>query len=334
MLLFVPAMLLLGCRRNSKYENLRDRAYPVEIEVVDHSRHTAMGSYVGEIKAETAIPLIFPMGGQLTSIRVQSGQSVSKDDIIATVDPTQAQSLYESAEAMLRQAEDAYERLKPVYEGGGISEVKWVEMQTNLQKARSMATSAQKRLSECTLRAVCDGVIDLYDVEVGQHVAIAQPIGSLVDMSSMRAEFTVPESEVGIITRGSTVQIYVPALNKTHEAKVDSKSVTAGQLAHTFNVSVILTDKDASEHLLPGMVCRARVQKEHLEGYIISSGCVQTQQYGHSVWVVRNGRTERVVIKIGDFVENGVLVTEGITAGDTVVSKGYQKMFQGARVSF
>jgi multidrug efflux pump subunit AcrA (membrane-fusion protein) len=82
------------------------------------------------------------------------------------------------------------------------------------------------------------------------------------------------------------------------------------------------------------MVCRAKISKEHVNGYIISSGCVQTQRNGHSVWVLRNGRTERVMIQIGDFVENGVLVTEGLTAGDTVISKGYQKMFQGARVSF
>lgn len=334
LLLLVPVMMLMGCRKKSKYEYLRDRAFPVEIEVVGQSSHTAVGSYVGEIKAETSIPLVFPMGGQLTGIYVQSGQRVYKGQVLATVDSTQAQAFCESSRAMLRQAEDAYERLKPVYEGGGISEVKWVEMQTNLQKARSMAISAEKRLEDCTMRAAYDGIVDLYDVEVGQQLAIAQSIGALIDMSGMRAEFTVPESEVGIISRGSDVEIYVPALNLSYKAKVDSKSVTAGKLAHTFKVSVVLTDKGAAEYLLPGMVCRALVQKQHLEGYIISSGCVQTQKNGHSVWVLRNGRTERVMIQIGDFVENGVLVTSGLQAGDTVVAKGYQKMFQGARVSF
>jgi hypothetical protein len=40
------------------------------------------------------------------------------------------------------------------------------------------------------------------------------------------------------------------------------------------------------------------------------------------------------MIRIDEFVENGVLVGEGLHAGDTVISKGYQKMFNGARVSF
>jgi hypothetical protein len=176
--------------------------------------------------------------------------------------------------------------------------------------------------------------VDLNNVEVGQQLAIAQPIGQLVDMSAMRAEFTVPESEVALVTRGSDVQIYVPALDLTYDAKVDSKSIIAGKLAHTFSVSVVLVDKKASDHLLQGMVCRARISKDHVNGYVISSGCVQTQQNGHSVWVLRNGRTERVMIQIGDFVDNGVLVTDGLHAGDTVIAKGYQKMFQGARVSF
>ena len=38
------------------------------------------------------------------------------------------------------------------------------------------------------------------------------------------------------------------------------------------------------------------------------------------------------MIKIADFVENGVLVSEGLQMGDTVISKGYQKMFEEANV--
>jgi hypothetical protein len=40
------------------------------------------------------------------------------------------------------------------------------------------------------------------------------------------------------------------------------------------------------------------------------------------------------MVKIGAYVENGVLISEGIEAGDTVIAKGYQKMYKGARVSF
>ena len=58
------------------------------------------------------------------------------------------------------------------------------------------------------------------------------------------------------------------------------------------------------------------------------------QKSGHSVWLIKNGRAERRMVAISDFVENGVLVSKGISFGDTVISKGYQKMYNGAAVKF
>jgi hypothetical protein len=40
------------------------------------------------------------------------------------------------------------------------------------------------------------------------------------------------------------------------------------------------------------------------------------------------------MIKIADFVENGVLVSDGLQMGDTVISTGYQKMFENAKVEW
>lgn len=331
-LMVLMALVLVGCHRASKYESLRDKPVPAEIEVVSEGVGVVTNVYVGEILAKADIPLVFPLGGQLTSIQVKSGQHVREGQVIATVDNTQAKAMLESAEAMLGQAEDAWRRLKPVHENGGLSDVKWVEMETNLSKARSMVLSSRKRYDDCTLRASQAGVANLYDIEVGQHLNVGQPIGSLLDMTGKRASFTVPESEIGHLIHGDKLTVSLPALDLTFDATLDEKALVATRLAHTYKVTVILDPKANTDILLPGMVCRVVTNSKEHQGYIISSGCVQTQQSGNTVWVVRNGRVERVPIVIGAFVENGVLVTEGLHAGDTVVSKGYQKMYKGARI--
>lgn len=323
---------LTGCKRESKYASLRDNPVPAEIEVVSEGAGVVTNVYVGEILAKADIPLVFPLGGQLTSLQVKSGQKVREGQVIATVDNTQAKSMLESAEAMLNQAEDAWRRLKPVHENGGLSDVKWVEMETNLSKARSMVISSRKRYEDCTLRASQAGVVNLFDVEVGQHLNVGQPIGSLLDLSGKKASFTVPENEIGHLLHGDKLTVSLPALDLSFNATLDEKSLVATRLAHTYKVTVILDPKANTDILLPGMVCRIVTNSKNVEGYIISSSCVQTQQSGQSVWVVRNGRVERVPIRIGAFVENGVLVSEGLHVGDTVVSKGYQKMYKGARI--
>ncbi len=333
-LIALCVVLSTGCKRKSKYAYLADREFPVEIEVVGIGSNKVTNTYVGEIVAKTSIPLTFPLGGQITSVQVKSGQSVREGQVIATVDDVQAKSMLESAEAMLNQAQDGYRRLKPLHEQGGLSDVKWVEMETNLQKAQSMAISSRKRYEECTLRAVQKGVVNLLDIEVGQQLSPGQPIGEILDLSGRKATFTVPESEIGALLHGDKLVVALPALNQSFDATIDEKSFIATRLAHTYKVTAILQNCKDVDDLLPGMVCRVVVENKQIKGYIVSAGCVQTQQSGHSVWVIRNGRAERTMVNIAEFVENGVLVSDGLQAGDTVISKGYQKMYNGARISF
>lgn len=333
-LLLAGLMALTGCTKKSKYSYLTDKPLPVEIEVVGESNRLVEDTYVGVIKPQTDIALVFPWGGQITGIYVKSGERVKAGQLIASVDSTQARSLLESAEAMYAQAKDAYGRLQPLHEKGGISDVKWVEMETNLGKARSMLISSRKRFEDCSLRAPQDGIVSMRNVEVGQHVSINQPIGQLMDLSAYSVEFTVPESEIGALRMGQTITVNMPALGHHYEAKISEKALSSTHIAHTYRVKADITSQEAARDLLPGMVCRAIIKQREHNGFIISAGCIQTQQRGHSVWLLRGGHAERQMVKIGAFVENGVLISEGVELGDTVIAKGYQKMYKGATVSF
>jgi len=177
-------------------------------------------------------------------------------------------------------------------------------------------------------------VVNMKNIDVGQYVGISQPIGKLMDLSSYCAEFTVPESEIGRLAIGQTLSVSLPALDKCYEAHIFEKSLTASYVAHTYLVKAEIDSKEAAKELLPGMVCRAITCQQEHNGYIISAGCIQTQQRGHSVWLLRNGRAERQMVTISAFVENGVLISEGVQMGDTIISKGYQKMYKGAPVTF
>lgn len=332
--MLVAAVLLAGCSRKSKYSHLTDRPLPVEIQVVGESSQLVEDSYVGEIRPAVDMSLVFPLGGQLTGIYVKSGDKVKAGQLLATVDNTQSKAILASAEAMFAQAKDGYARLKPLHEKGGISDVKWVEMETNMEKARSLVISSRKRYEDCEMRAPYAGIVSLNSIEAGQQLGIAQPIGKLMDLTTYNAEFTVPESEIGRMSVGQPVWVELTALDKQYEAKVIEKSLTATHLAHTYMVKAEITNREAANDLLPGMVCRAIVRDRESRGFIIATSCIQTQQRGHSVWLLRNGRAKRQMVKIGAFVENGVLISEGVNMGDTIISKGYQKMYDGARVSF
>ena len=272
-LIALCVVLSTGCKRKSKYAYLADREFPVEIEVVGIGSNKVTNTYVGEIVAKTSIPLTFPLGGQITSVQVKSGQNVREGQVIATVDDVQAKSMLESAEAMLNQAQDGYRRLKPLHEQGGLSDVKWVEMETNLQKAQSMAISSRKRYEECTLRAVQKGVVNLLDIEVGQQLSPGQPIGEILDLSGRKATFTVPESEIGALLHGDKLVVALPALNQSFDATIDEKSFIATRLAHTYKVTAIL--QNCKDHANAIFLPTIRSRRENLYIGFFHTGAYQ-----------------------------------------------------------
>ena len=72
-LILLTALLLMGCTKKSKYSYLTDKPLPVEIEVVGESSRMVEDTYVGEIRPQTDISLVFPWGGQITGIFVKRG---------------------------------------------------------------------------------------------------------------------------------------------------------------------------------------------------------------------------------------------------------------------
>ena len=333
-LLFPLLLLLLGCEERKEQKQNCYSVIPIEYEVVGQTSEEVYRNYVGAVSSEVEIPLVFVYGGTLVELYVHNGQAVRKGDIIAKVDDTSAKSLHETALATLRQAQDGYERLKKVYDDGGISEVRWVQMETDLEKARQSEISTRKHLEQCTLYASQDGVISMDKHLVGENVSPMRTFCRIIDLRKMNVEFSVPEREIQFVKKGDVAFADIPSLGlKNIELEVVDKSIVANSFGHTYDVKTRVVSDNAKE-ILPGMVAKIRMTATALSGIVIPSSCVQTVADGIAVWVVENGKAFRRNIVPSDFVKNGVIVKSGLNHGDTIVTAGYQKLYNGAKVSY
>ena len=333
-LLFPLLLLLLGCEERKEQKQNFYNVIPIEYEVVGQSSEEVYRNYVGAVSSEVEIPLAFVYGGTLVELYVHNGQAVRQGDIIAKVDDTSAKSLHETALATLRQAQDGYERLKKVYDDGGISEVRWVQMETDLEKARQSEISTRKHLEQCTLYASQDGVISMDKHLVGENVSPMQTFCRIIDLRKMNVEFSVPEKEIQFVKKGDVAFADIPSLGlKNIELEVVDKSIVANSFGHTYDVKTRVVSDNAKE-ILPGMVAKIRMTATALSGIVIPSSCVQTVADGIAVWVVENGKAFRRNIVPSDFVKNGVIVKSGLNHGDTIVTAGYQKLYNRAKVSY
>ena len=328
----LASLLFCSCGNNEKGRPGWSDTIPVEVLVIDESTTPTERNYVGDIGSEREVQLSFLLGGTLTKVAVQNGQTVSAGQLLAEVDATTANSLHATAVATLRQAEDAYRRLEAVHKEGGISDVKWIEMETNLEKARQTEVSTRKHLEDCAIKAPFSGVISCGNHHVGQELKPVEPFARLLDMNKLRVDFSVPEQEISLIHVGDAVTATVPALNDREIAlRISDKSLIANPLGHTYKVHASIVSGDV-KGLLPDMVAKVNVKIGAAGGIVVPTDCVQTMPEGTVVWVVVDGKAQHRQVVVGDFIKNGVVIKEGLSAGDIVVKAGQQKLYTDANV--
>ena len=289
--------------------------------------------YVGEIGASGSAIISASHSGTLEALNVEQGTHVSKGDVMAEIESKNVLASYEISHATLRQAEDGYERVKKVHESGTVADVKLIEIETQLAKARAAAKSSELSLEECKIKAPFSGTVSDVLVEQGVHVNPGTPILKLVDLSTVEVAIPVPEGEIGRIKIGQRALIDVPALNVCGiEARVALKGVTATSPSHTYKCTLIPDKKQVN--LYPGMVCKVRLSEVSDSLRIrIPALSVEMDANGKFVWTLNDGVVGRSYVTVDGYQEKGVIVSSGLEAGDKVIVKGAAKVSTGMKVN-
>ena len=326
-------VLFCSCGGKDKVPSGWSDTILVETLVIGNGNTPTERNYVGDIGSEQEVNLSFPLGGTLTKVAVKNGDYVNKGQLLAEVDATSATSLHATALATLRQAEDAYRRLEAVHREGGISDVKWVEMETDLEKARQTEVSARKHMEDCSIRTPFSGVVSCGTHQIGQEMRPGETFARVLDMKRLRVQFSVPEQEISLIRVGDEATAVVPAMDDSQlTLRISDKSLSANPLGHTYKVYASIVGRENTLPLLPDMVAKVHVKLNSMGGIVVPSDCLETMPEGTVVWVVKDGKAEHRLVAVGDFARNGVVVKEGLSAGDTVVVAGQQKLYTGAKV--
>ena len=204
-------LLLTGC--TEKARKMEKKNIKVETISVGNTNLGGMKDYVGTIEEKMGSTLSFEIAGNITSIRVDEGDRVSKGQLLATINPTTVKEAHRATLTTLKQAEDAYRRFLPLHQSGTISDMKWVEIESKLEQAKAAESIARQQLSHSTLTAPFSGVIAAKNVDMGTYVLPGQPVLKLANVAQVNAKVSVPEAEISHLHVGDKVKLTVAALS-------------------------------------------------------------------------------------------------------------------------
>lgn len=334
----VLCVALCSCVREQQVHT--PSAVNVGVKRVERSAGVLERHYVGVVSEVQSASLGFTYGGVVSKVFVKEGDFVRAGDSLLAIDKSSAKHIYDIAHASYLQAKDGYDRAQMVHKQGGLTEIKWVEVQTALSKAEAAYKNAQKQLDDCSLLAPYDGYVAECSAQVGVNVAPMVGVVSLLSTSEVEVSFSVPEREVVATRVGQPLKLRVASLaDREYHTTVYHKGMTAKTLSHTYSVKARLNNSDGA--LLPGMMCEVVMTDSVVaQGVTVPAEAVllatdnsrfvwlaePIDTLGHYVAVMRK-------VQIGGFAEGGVVVTEGLNEGEALVIEGYQKVSEGTQLN-
>jgi len=328
----ICAILFSNCTRKTGQSDT-NKVTTVKVVRVATTTYQNGKNYVGTVEANSSSSLSFQVIGNVNKVLVSEGERVTRGQLLATLDRATLQNTYNASLSTLKQAQDAYNRMKILYESGSLPEMQWVEVESKLQQAKSMEDIARKNVKDTGLYAPFSGVIAKKSVEPGMNVMPGMEVIQLADINNVNIKIAVPENEITSIEKKQMASISVAALDKQlFEGVVSEKGIAANPLSHTYEVKIKLTN--AQQKLMPGMVCSVTVKgmNENPE-IIIPNSVVQLKPDGtRFVWLSKNGKATLKVIQTGALTQRGIIVTEGLEQGDLVITEGSQKVSEGTKI--
>lgn len=284
--------------------------------------------------------LIYPeMQGTLQRVLVKSGQSVSKGQLLATIDDGGMGSQLAQLETQTALAKTTFERQARLWEQNIGSEIQYLQAKTNYEAAQSSVKQLRSQLGKSSIRAPFSGIID--DVIKDQGTVVAPGPGSevfrIVNLSDMYIEVDVPESYLGDIKKGNLAKVYFPVLGDTmiSEIRQTGNFINPGNRAFTVEVAV----PNTNDAIKPNLTAKVSLNDYSSDAAIlVPQGIISENADGQQYLYVVNNKeddkatAQRRIITTGRTQGSMVEVLSGISDGDLLVKEGARSVKDGQSV--
>jgi RND family efflux transporter MFP subunit len=237
-------------------------------------------------------------------------------------------------------AENNYERAKSLLPDNVITlevfdqaEAEYRSSQALISQLKAVVDIARHRLSKTVIGAPFDGYVTQRLVELGQNVAVGDPVMSIADMETMRVKIHISEHDYVHLDKDDPVTVMVEAFSDVSLAgRVDKIGIKADGRTNTFEIEILL---DNPQFILKaGLTARVSIQTEVIpDAVIISQGSVLFREDRKEVFVIEQGNKAVVrEVKLGRVDGSLVRILEGLMPGDNLVVSGGQYLKQGDEV--
>jgi multidrug efflux system membrane fusion protein len=310
---------------------------------------------VGTAKALNTVIVRSQVDGKLIKVSFTEGQDVEKGFILAKIDPVTYQAAYDQTvakkaqdEAQLANAKLDLERYTRLAATNAVNRQQLdtqramvSQLQAQVQLDQAAIDNARAILSYTDVIAPITGRTGIRQIDEGNIVKAADATGIVIltQLRPISIFFNLPQQDLPDLNKGfAEGPLPVDALGPDGKTPLDTGKVVVidNQVDQTTGTVKLKAEfPNVNLQLWPGQFVNVRVLMDTLrQVVVVPTAAIQRGPNGTFVYVIKNEGTVTVRgVELAQQDDVQSVVTDGLQAGERVVTTGFARLTEGTQVS-
>ena len=352
-----------GCSRHE--ESYETAPTPVRVQAVGLAAAGSGVRYSATINPYEQVELGFKVSGYIREIlhvrdtngrlrTVEQGDLITKGTVLARVRESdfvervnQVKAQLTRAEVSVQKAQQDWERASHLFATQSLTKPDYDSAKAQLDSAQASVAAVRAQLQEvqftlqdCALIAPLDGVVLQRRIEVGSLAAPGVVGFVLANLSLVKVVFGVPDTLLPQLRLGTSLTIVTEAVRgEKFSGRITAIAPSADARSRVFNVEVTVPNPKYA--LKSGMIASLEVSVDKAQQPVtvvpisaIMRAHTQSDQY--AVFVVEDNHDTQIarsrIVKLGEALGNTIVVQEGVSVGERVITTGTTLALDGQAV--
>ena len=293
----------------------------------------------GTVDGDQNIAVSPQMPGIVTAVYVQEGTPVKKGQVMVDLDDQVTKQSLEEVNTQLALAASIFEKQSALWEKKIGSELQYLQAKTTKESLEQRVNTIKEQLKMAKIISPINGTVESVPLRIGQMASPGMPTSTIrvINMSVAKITADVAETYATRIKDGNPALVSFPDLGKDIETKLNFTSRFIDPTNRTFRVECKISARDVE--LRANMIAYIKIKDYTNEkAFCLPVNYVQNNQDGKFIYIAKqNGNdwmAERRMIKTGSDYNGNIEVLEGITAGENIITSGFQNLNGGEKVIF
>jgi membrane fusion protein, multidrug efflux system len=299
---------------------------------------------VGTLHAIDGADLSSELAGVVTRVNFEPGQDVKKGTLLVQLRDDSDRATLAANRASADQALRTYKRYVELIKTNAISQTNYDQALASMLSTKAAVEAQAATVDKKAIRAPYDGRVGIRQVDVGQYVGAGATVVTLQRLDPIYVDFSIAQQQIPSVKPGDNIQLTSDTFpGKSFTGKIVALDPKVDSSTRTVRVRAEVANPQ--KQLLPGMFASVVIDVGAPQRPLtLPQTAITYNTYGNIVFVVQKAKekdkkgndqfvAQQRFVTTGETRGNQIVVLDGITVADEVVSAGSNKLKNGAPIT-